>query len=67
MCEESMARSRGIEPRSQAPEAYVISIGPRAHGLKKHFDCIEQDGELQVTKKRCKIVPAVVKWWWDIK
>jgi hypothetical protein len=26
-----MARSQGIEPRSQAPEAYVISIGPRAH------------------------------------
>ncbi len=25
-----MARPRGIEPRSQAPEAYVISIGPRA-------------------------------------
>jgi hypothetical protein len=29
-----MARSRGIEPRSQAPEAYVISIGPRAHTIR---------------------------------
>lgn len=28
-----MARPRGIEPRSQAPEAYVISIGPRAHNV----------------------------------
>jgi hypothetical protein len=26
-----MARPPGIEPRSQAPEACVISIGPRAH------------------------------------
>ncbi|MEY4480552.1 MAG: hypothetical protein RLZZ267_1230 [Bacillota bacterium] len=39
-----MARSRGIEPRSQAPEAYVISIGPRAHtGKESILDFIETD------------------------
>lgn len=28
-------RPKGIEPLSQASEAYVISIGPRAHVSKK--------------------------------
>lgn len=45
-----MARPRGIEPRSQAPEAYVISIGPRAQiaNLACKIDYMVSSKEMQV-------------------
>jgi hypothetical protein len=49
-----MARPLGIEPRSQAPEAYVISIGPRAQTWIARFIIGDRDRKSKVKAKNKK-------------
>ncbi len=44
-CCFSVVRPKGIEPLPQAPEAYVLSIGPRAHDFDATNEVYRDDGD----------------------